>query len=240
MTVQSATSTSSTAQAQSGASAASATLMNNYQDFLTLLTAQLTHQDPTQPMDSSQFTQQLVQFSSVEQAIATNKNLEQLVSLSQSSQTANAVSLIGKTVVADGQSTSLANGQADWTYTVPSGATKVTLTVTDSNGKTVFTQAGDATQGSHDVNWSGVETDGSTAPDGQYSLNVAATDANGKAVTTSTAVSGIVSSVETVNGTSMLTIGSRQVPLSAVQSVTDAATASAGSGSNSNSSNTGS
>ena len=65
----------------SGAESGSAALAENFDAFLTLLTTQLRHQDPLEPMDSSEFTNQLVQFTGVEQAIYTNKNLEQLLAM---------------------------------------------------------------------------------------------------------------------------------------------------------------
>lgn len=219
----------SAASATSGTSAASATLMDNYSSFLTLLTAQLTHQDPTQPMDSAQFTQQLVQFSSVEQSIATNKNLQQLISLSQSTQNASVVGYIGKTVLADGQTATLSGGQASWDYTIPSNAAQVTLTMTDSNGKTIYSQAGDASAGSHTVVWDGTTTGGGKAADGDYQLNVTALDSSGNAVATSTAITGVVSGVETLSGQSRLIVGSHRVPLSSVQAVIAGTSASTGS-----------
>src|ERR1051326_9398368 len=96
----SAASTASQTAASTGGSAADAqkTLSSNFDTFLTLLTTQLKNQDPLQPMDSNQFTQQLVQFSQVEQQINSNKNLESLISLTKSQTTTAAVSYLGKTL----------------------------------------------------------------------------------------------------------------------------------------------
>src|SRR5436190_1843670 len=104
---------SQTAAAASTTDATSslAKLSGNYTQFLKLLTAQLQNQDPLKPMDTAQFTQQLVQFANVEQSIATNKNLENLVTLQQASQNAQATSYIGRTVESVGATQSLVNGK---------------------------------------------------------------------------------------------------------------------------------
>src|SRR5215470_14788285 len=92
------TSAASTASQASTGQAADAqkTLSSNFDTFLTLLTTQLQNQDPLQPMDSNQFTQQLVEFSQVEQQINSNKNLESLISLTKYQTNQSAVSYLGK------------------------------------------------------------------------------------------------------------------------------------------------
>src|SRR5580698_7887306 len=81
--------------AQTGTSALSS-LSSNFSDFLSLLMTQLQNQDPTSPLDSNQFTSELVQFTSVEQQIDTNSNLTQLIQLTQASQIEQSAALIGK------------------------------------------------------------------------------------------------------------------------------------------------
>lgn len=81
----------STAKTDATTDAKSATL--NYDSFLKLLVAQMKNQDPTDPIDASQQMSQLASFSTVEQAIKTNKNLESLI---QETSMAQAASLIGK------------------------------------------------------------------------------------------------------------------------------------------------
>src|SRR5215469_6276624 len=73
-------------------------LSANFDTFLTLLTTQLQNQDPLQPMDSNQFTQQLVQFSQVEQQINSNQNLETLISATKNQTSQSAVSYLGKSL----------------------------------------------------------------------------------------------------------------------------------------------
>src|SRR5579872_4398386 len=91
-------------------------LSSNFSTFLTLLTTQLKNQDPTSPMDSNQFTQQLVEFSQVEQQINTNSNLNTLITQGQTQIGAYATSYLGKTVSVTNGNAALSNGSATWTY----------------------------------------------------------------------------------------------------------------------------
>ena len=105
-------------------------LAENFDQFLTLLTTQLKNQDPLSPMDSAQFTQQLVQFAGVEQQINANKNLETLISLQKSSQVMGALDLMGKKVEASSDKVPLMNKQATFAYELPKNAAQARLTVT--------------------------------------------------------------------------------------------------------------
>src|SRR5262245_53941482 len=115
------------------------TLADNFDTFLVLLTAQIQNQDPLSPMDSTQFTQQLVQFSQVEQQIRTNEQLEGLVGQYQAASAGAALSYLGKDAIIDADETYLAGGSANWAYTLPETATSLTINVKDANGRTVYT-----------------------------------------------------------------------------------------------------
>src|SRR5918911_3460789 len=93
-------------------------LGENFDTFLKLLTTQIKNQDPLQPLDSNQFTQQLVQFSQVEQAINTNDKLSSLVTLQSTNQMVNSLSLVDRTIEFTGDTAPLSNGQAKWSYTL--------------------------------------------------------------------------------------------------------------------------
>jgi len=111
----------STSNAVAGTQSADdqARLEEDLNQFLTLLVTQLENQDPLDPMDSTEFTSQLVQFASVEQQIKQNTNLEQLVGLQQNNQISSMVNFIDKLVEVEGQSIPLEDGQAEFTYTLP-------------------------------------------------------------------------------------------------------------------------
>jgi flagellar basal-body rod modification protein FlgD len=197
---------------------AMAQLSGNFSTFLTLLTTQLKNQDPTSPMDSNTFTQQLVEFSQVEQQINTNSNLSTLISQGTAQSGAYATSYLGKTVTVTGGQGSLTGGQASWNYNLSAAANSTTLSVTDANVNVVYSGAGSIAAGNNSFTWNGKDNNGNQLPDGAYSLAVTAAG-NGAAVTTSVSSVGQVSEVNMTGGTPQLVIGSMNVGLSSIGSV---------------------
>jgi flagellar basal-body rod modification protein FlgD len=202
--------------AVSATTAASSTgrarLAENFDTFLTLLTTQLKNQDPLSPMDSTQFTQQLVQMTGVEQQLLTNDLLEKLVS-NTGSGISTAVALIGKEVRADSDLSALSGGKAEWVYKLDRAATDVKVEVLDSKGRVVQTIAPtDNKAGEHTFKWDGKTAGGSTAPDGIYSLRVTAKDGEGSAVPTGVVAQGVVTGVQQVDGKTVVTINGAQIP----------------------------
>ena len=98
-------------------------LADNFTTFLQLLTTQLKNQNPLDPLDTNQFTQQLVQFAQVEQQLKGNDQLASLVSLQQSAQSTQALGFVGHIVALDGQTSRLENGSAGWSFNSPKPAT---------------------------------------------------------------------------------------------------------------------
>jgi flagellar basal-body rod modification protein FlgD len=195
-------------------------LSTSYQTFLTLLTTQLQNQDPSAPMDPNQFTTELVQMTGVQQQLLSNQLLQQLVNASPSSGVSSAVSLIGKEVTATSATSTLTNGQANWTYNLPEAAPSATVSVANSSGQVVYTgTAPSFAAGANTFTWNGQSSTGVQMPDGTYTLSVAATDTAGGTITPTLTVSGVASSVQNVNGTTMLTLGQTQVPVSSVTNV---------------------
>lgn len=195
-------------------------LSQNYQDFLLLLTTQLKNQDPTDPTDTNALTQQIASLSSVEQQIATNKNLEQLIALYGATQTSQAVSYIGAQIDAEGNQGRLIGGGAAFAYSLPAGATSAEVTITNATGQEVFKGAGTTLAGRNQVLWDGKNnTTGADMPDGAYSIKVTAKDADGKELTVKTYTTGVVTAVDMQNGTTTLSIGDISVPASKVLTV---------------------
>src|SRR6478752_2194235 len=96
-----------------------ATMAKNFDQFLTLLTTQLKNQNPLEPLDTNQFTQQLVQFASVEQQIKSNTTLASLLQATKASTATNALGFVGTEIRADGATTKLSNGKAQWNLNSP-------------------------------------------------------------------------------------------------------------------------
>src|SRR5512132_4245453 len=126
--------------AASGASGVvdNAMIASNFTQFLQLLTTQLKNQNPLDPLDTNQFTQQLVQFAQVEQQLKANDQLSTLVSLQQTAQQTQALGFVGTTVDVDGQTSPLKDGKAQWSFNMTKPST-ATFTVTNSAGATVYT-----------------------------------------------------------------------------------------------------
>lgn len=159
------------------------TLAQNYDTFLVLLTAQLQNQDPLAPMDSTQFTQQLVQFSQVEQQIRTNEQLEGLVGQYQAASAGAALSYLGKDAIIEADETYLAGGVANWAYNLPERAESMTVHVRDASGKIVYTSTTAANSaGEHLFSWNGATNNNTTAPDGVYTLTFEAKNAAGTTI----------------------------------------------------------
>jgi flagellar basal-body rod modification protein FlgD len=194
-------------------------LAGNFDTFLQLLTTQLKNQDPTSPMDTNQFTQQLVEYSQVEQQIDTNTNLQTLISQGSSQNAAYATSYLGKTVTVSGGKGALASGQANWNYNLGAQASSAVLSITNSSGQTVWTGSGPTAQGANSFSWNGQDNAGNQLPDGTYTLNVAAADSSGSAITSTVTSSGQVSEVDMSSGTPQLVIGGMEVGLSGIASV---------------------
>ncbi|MDP4002076.1 flagellar hook assembly protein FlgD [Methylobacterium sp. NEAU K] len=219
--ISSATTTSSTSStASSGSASGNATeIASNFTQFLTLLTTQLKNQNPLDPMDTNQFTQQLVQFAGVEQQLKTNDRLDSILSASQSASSASATSYIGKTITADGSSSQLSKGSAAWTLEPARAASKAVITILDSKNNVVATQSTSLSAGSQTYTWNGKTSAGLTSPDGTYSIKVSAYDATGASVAVDTSLSGTVDEVDLSGTTPILMIGSQKVPLGSVQSI---------------------
>lgn len=199
---------------------AAAKLTSNFETFLTLLTTQLKNQDPTAPMDSNQFTQQLVQFSQVEQQIQTNTNLNSLLAQGSTMSAAYATSYLGKMVSVTNGQASLQDGAANWTYTLGATASEANLTITNDKGRVVFTgPAADKTAGTHSFTWNGKDNNGNALPGGAYKLTVTAAANDGAKVTSSVASAGMVSQIDMTGGAPQFVIGNMQVSLAEIAAV---------------------
>lgn len=151
---------------------ANQTLSADMDTFLTLLTTQLQYQDPLEPMDASEYTNQLVQYSSVEQAIQTNSKLDNLLNLSIYNLGVQASAYVGKTVQVLGDMMPLDGGVAKATYTLSKNVQECTILVKDADGKVVYSTSGEKTSGAHDFVWDGKNSAGEQLPDGAYQISI--------------------------------------------------------------------
>ncbi|MDA7948687.1 MAG: flagellar hook assembly protein FlgD [Hyphomicrobiaceae bacterium] len=194
-------------------------IADDFDTFLSLLTTQLQNQNPLDPLDMNQFTQQLVQFTEVEQTVKQNENLEQLIQLSAANAVTNVVSFLGAEVTLSGKTAEFSDGNATWTYDIQGNANNVTFTVSNSNGVPVHTSGGSPGSGPGTFVWNGQTDTGANAPEGTYTLTISAVDGSGTAVNVVTESVGIVDGVDYSGNEPILTVGGREVRLDEIDAV---------------------
>jgi flagellar basal-body rod modification protein FlgD len=193
--------------------------------FTTLLLAQLKYQDPLNPMDSSQFSSQLAQFSSLEQLTNINSNLEAMKESQNTNTKYKALDMIGKQIEADGNDIVLEGGEsASGRFTLDSAAASCSAVIYDSNGTTVKTiDLGALSAGEHTFTWDGTNLKGTALGEGIYNYNIVAKDKLGNSIDTETKIMGIVNKIDLSEDDPLLYVGSLSIPLSEISSITLAA-----------------
>ncbi len=168
----------SVTKSQSAQASASA----NFDTFLQLLAAQLQNQDPLDPLDGTQFTEQIASFSAVEQQIATNSNLEKLLQNESYAQQSMAIGFVGKEVLSAGDVAPLKGGQMELTYVLPEDAVSNVIEIYDGDGVKIKTIEGEVNQGQYAYLWDGTNDTGEAMPEGNYFVDISAFDAEGVSV----------------------------------------------------------
>lgn len=205
-----------------------ASLADNFEMFLTLLTEQMKNQDPLDPLDSTQFVNQLVDFSSVEQQIAQNQNLENLLLLQSAAAQSASVGYIGREATALTPDTTLSNGQASWQYVLPRDAETTGLVIRDDNDRIVARLPGETSTGTHSVNWDGKDTNGTTLADGIYTLEVLSVDSDDTNIDAQIQAAAAVTGIDLSGNEVVVEMGGIRVPLSSIVSLRQAETANPG------------
>lgn len=188
-------------------------LDKTFDDFLVLLTTQLKNQDPLDPQDSSEFTSQLAQMSSVQEQVNTNTNLEKLISVVSGSQLSNVVNYIGRAIEADGNQSMLIGDDeigrgALFVYDLDKEAASTTITITDQAGSVIYTGNALGNAGRNEVVWDGRNSmTGQIVPNGAYKFTINAKDYAGNKVDVTTYTTGIVTAVDMEDGAISLSLG---------------------------------
>ncbi|PCI85638.1 MAG: flagellar hook capping protein [Hyphomicrobiales bacterium] len=195
------------------------TIADNFDIFLNLLTTQLKNQNPLDPVKTNEFTQQLVQFAQVEQQVKTNDNLKNIADLYQESTLSSTVSYIGKTVTAEGDVTKLEGNGANWDVKFDDDPNETTITISNSSGKTIYTDNVNFNIGSNTYAWNGENDFGNPQANGLYTIKVSATNNDGKTIKVSTMTTGVVTGVDMTGNIAVLNIGDRTVKLENIQKI---------------------
>ena len=216
----------------SGASASSATSTSSssttgvggltMNDFLTLMTAQLQNQDPLNPTDSNQFLSQLSELSTVEGISQLNTSMTTLSNSMLSSQALTSASLVGQGVLAPASSAYYSSGTSmTGAVQVPTGASNVVLSITNSGGALVDQIAVPASSGLQTFSWDGTASNGTVQPSGTYAVSAAA-QVGGTSQAATTLINGTVTSVTLGAAGASPTLNTTQlgpVALSSVQQI---------------------
>ena len=199
-------------------------------DFLKLLTVQLSYQNPWEPVKNEDFVAQLAQFSSVEQLENINSNL--VTGIDNDSAFASvlnntmATTLINKEIRAIDSSSSFTKGYDDESqidFILPQGVEYVNIKITSEDGVLVKSvKLEDLSAGEHSYIWDGINNDNLSEPAGTYNYTVEAYDADGNALTANTFIRGLVTSIKYENGSAIIMIGNREVPLADVRDIYNA------------------
>ena len=205
---------STASPAAAAAGVAGTTLAGNFDTFLKLLTTQMQNQDPTNPLDTNQFTSQLVQFAGVEQQIKANTNLTTLIDLSRASSLYQASAMIGHQVGVESTQLALQGGSAG--LRIPLAASQsVQVTISSTSGVPLYSTAIDGQRGDNDWTWNGQSDSGATLPDGIYNVKVT-TGTGGEIGFT---VTGTVTAVGAGATAPTVALGPLALPISAIRSV---------------------
>jgi flagellar basal-body rod modification protein FlgD len=224
--VVSAPGTTATGSKTTTASTATTGIADNFQTFLTLLTTQLQNQNPLDPLDTNQFTAQLVQFAGVEQQLKSNDQLKSLIDIEKSAQATAALAYVGSTVAIDG-STAKFDGSATWNLKADK-ATTANITITSATGQTAYSGTYNLNQGNASFVWDGKGNDGSQWPAGSYKLTATGKDASGNDVAIATETQGVVDSVDLTSTPALLSIGGQTYTTDQIKRVMRPSSASSG------------
>ena len=190
------------------------------EDFLNLLVTQLRYQDPMEPMQDSDFVAQLAQFSSLEQLSNINTSLDYSTQLdyilSQTIANTMATTIIGKEVVADGNSIyHQYETDSRLHFDLDADARDVEINIYDKAGTLVRTiTEQDLDSGKNYIVWDGKDNSGSNVAGGEYTFDVEAKDAEGEPIGANTRLVGIVESVRYEDGKGYLIVGGQQIDMS--------------------------
>ena len=205
------------------ANKARASLAGDMDAFLLLLTTQLKNQDPLSPLEPTEFTNQLVNFAGVEQQIATNDNIEKLLSVQNAALASSVIGFVGREVVADTSGKlPLQNGEGTFEYTLGSSASNVVMTISDDEGRILFTKAGETSVGKHEVIWDGKDGKDQQMPDGSYNLAITPLAFSGETIEHTIRVKAVITGISLANGETKMDASGVTIPFEKIETITKA------------------
>lgn len=205
---------------QAGGAGGAASAPSTSDQFLKMLVAQLTNQDPLNPMDNAQVTSQMAQLSTVDGISKLNATLSTMSMGFNSTQGLQAASLVGNQVLVDGNSMQLAGGQASGGYQLEAASDNVAVTVKGPSGEVVYTaQLGKQPAGLSVFHWDGSTNNGTPAVNGNYSFSVTATNGGAKVAATTLTLGRVDGVTPSATGTTLTIGGVGDIPLASVKHI---------------------
>jgi len=191
----------------------------DFNTFLTLLTTQIKNQSPTDPLDTNQMTNQLVQFASVEQQIAMNQNLQRLLALEQTSQLTASAPLIGRTVSVEAEQIALQSGTGSLNLPAAGASQTALVTIRGSGDRVLRQETVPLGNAPKTWSWDGKGSDGLALPDGAYKVSVTGVAIGGKPEALPFTTVGKVTGAERAGGDLKLLLGQLQVSFDKLRNV---------------------
>lgn len=191
----------------------------DFNTFLTLLTTQIKNQSPTDPLDTNQMTNQLVQFASVEQQIAMNQNLQRLLSLEQTSQLTASAPLIGQKVSVEAEQITLQSGTGALNLPAAGASQTALVTIRGSGDRVMRQETVPLGNAPKTWSWDGKGADGLALPDGAYKVSVTGVSIGGKPEALPFTTVGKVTGAERAGGDLKLLLGQLQVSFDKLRNV---------------------
>ncbi len=189
-------------------------------EFLTMFLAQLKHQDPLNPMEGTEFSSQLAQFSSLEQLFNVNENLESLNSAQNGNSVYQVLDLIGKEVDAEGNVLSLEKGKTATGGFYSDAPVDCNVLIRNEEGYTVRSMyIGKFEPGMHSFEWDGRDQNGNLLESGAYEYSITAIDSSGSSVSVETLLRGVIDRISLNEPEPVLYIGSTAIQLSQILNV---------------------
>lgn len=188
--------------------------------FLKLLVTQLQYQDPLNPVENTEFTAQLAQFSSLEALTDMSESMDQMSYLQGSLNNIQTLSFIGKEVSAQGNILHYDGDDVGIDFALDDDAAEVRVHIYTEDGTSVRTiEIGEAAEGDLEYVWDGTDNTGAAVGSGRYVFTVEATDYNGQPVSSTSYALGEVTGVRYDNGTTYLIIGDKEVTIADVDKI---------------------
>lgn len=188
-------------------------------EFMELLVAQIQNQDPLNPMDNTEFTSQLTQFTMLEELEAMNGKLDDNLLMGQSINNTAMLGLMGRSVTVEGNRIDVSGGEVSENMVASSAAGTARVEVTDETGHVVATYLADVEAGLNDVSWDGRLADGTEAADGAYTITVTVADAAGNEVPFTTLMTGPVQGLRYENNLPVVMVGGLEFYVSEIYKV---------------------